>query len=71
MWCIKFHLVQQICEIFRPNCEFDDKSMAFGTQLGHTTRNLFGHSAIAYLSHGSCDSHFTKWRLEFTILPIS
>ena len=24
--------MQQMCEIFRPNCWFDDKSMTFGTQ---------------------------------------
>ena len=60
-------LVQQICDIFWPNCGFDDNSMKFGTQLEHTTRKIFGHRAIAYLSHGSCGSHFTKWQPEFTI----
>ena len=58
-------LVQQICEIFQPNCGFDDKSMKFGTQLGHATRKIFGHRAITYLFHGSCGGHFTKWRPEF------
>ena len=41
--------------------------MKFGTQLEHTTRKIFGHRAIAYLSHGSCGGHFTKWWPEFTI----
>ena len=47
-----YQIVQQICEVLRLNCGFDDKSMTFCTQLGYPTRKICGHRAIAYLSHG-------------------
>ena len=45
-------IVQQICDIFWPNCGFDDKSMTFGTLLEYTFLVIFGYRAIADLT---CD----------------
>ena len=44
------------------NCALYDTNMAFGTQVDHPLRTIFGYRAIANSSRDKNGSRFSKWQ---------